>query len=93
MLSTFKTLQNSPKFEWIGDFTVPDRRSKHKCYNKFKLSGIEYAVGDHVLIRDDDSMDPEELRNCYIGRIKTAFDTGNHGQSEIASSVGLDVRC
>lgn len=67
----------SPDFAWIGDFTIQDRRSKHRCYSKFRLSGTEYAVGDCVLIRDDDSMDPEELRNCFVGRIKKAFDTGD----------------
>ncbi|CAN7938478.1 unnamed protein product [Ixodes hexagonus] len=71
------TSKTSPDFAWIGDFTIRDRRSKHKCYSKFRLSGTEYAVGDCVLIRDDDSMDPEELRNCFVGRIKSAFDTGD----------------
>ncbi|KAH6941145.1 hypothetical protein HPB50_014308 [Hyalomma asiaticum] len=63
-------------FEWIGDYEVRNRRSKHRSYSKFKLSGKTYAIGDYVLIRDDDSMDPEALRNCYVGRITSAFDTG-----------------
>lgn len=67
---------NDVDFKWIGDFVVENRRSKNRSYSKFKLSGRTYAVGDYVLIRDDDSMDPEALRNCYVGRIKSAFDTG-----------------
>ncbi|XP_064479532.1 origin recognition complex subunit 1-like isoform X2 [Ornithodoros turicata] len=66
-------------FRWIGDYTVPDRRSKHKHYQRFSVSGIQYNVGDHVLVRDNDSMDPEHLQNCYVARVKAAFDTGDTG--------------
>lgn len=92
MLDVVRKHQGGVDFEWIGDYFVQNRRSKHRSYSKFRLSGKTYTVGDYVLIRDDDSMDPEELRNCYIGRIKSAFDTGEMEQDHWFVTVTWYVR-
>ncbi|KAK8782264.1 hypothetical protein V5799_016396 [Amblyomma americanum] len=92
MLDVVRKQHDGADFEWIGDYFVQNRRSKHRSYSKFKLSGKTYTVGDYVLIRDDDSMDPEELRNCYVGRIKSAFDTGEMDQDHRFVTVAWYIR-
>nr|XP_042894751.1 origin recognition complex subunit 1 isoform X2 [Parasteatoda tepidariorum] len=59
-------------FQWIGKST-PSKRGF--SYKSFTCGDVIYNIGDYVLIRNDNSVDPEDIFNCFIAQIKDLYET------------------
>lgn len=45
-------------------------------FRAFILGDLKIAIGDFVLVRNDDALDPEDFMSCYVAQVKNLFDTG-----------------
>ncbi|KFM83099.1 Origin recognition complex subunit 1, partial [Stegodyphus mimosarum] len=65
----------SMQFTWLGNGTAGNRKSALN-YESFRLGNLHISVGDFVLVRNDDSVDPEDFSNSFVAQVKELFDTG-----------------
>ncbi|GFT61485.1 origin recognition complex subunit 1 [Nephila pilipes] len=76
---------NNSEFRWIGKGTTSLLKKKHEIhYKAFSIDDLKFEIGDFVLIREDESVDPEDPSHCYIGRIKDLYDNGDEYEPHIA---------
>ncbi|GIY77466.1 origin recognition complex subunit 1 [Caerostris darwini] len=62
------------EIRWEGERTVFVNRSKiENHYKVLYIDDLKLEIEDFVLVRNDDSVDPEDTSNCYVGQIKTLF--------------------
>ncbi|GIY60051.1 hypothetical protein CEXT_707821, partial [Caerostris extrusa] len=62
------------EIRWEGERTVFVNRSKvENHYKALYIDDLKLEIEDFVLVRNDDSVDPEDTSNCYVGQIKTLF--------------------
>lgn len=45
-------------------------------FRGFILGDLKIKIGDFVLVRNEDALDPEDFMNCYVAQVKNLFDTG-----------------
>lgn len=45
-------------------------------FRSFILGDLRIEIGDFVLVRNDDALDPEDFMSCYVAQVKNLFDTG-----------------
>ncbi|KAG8197381.1 hypothetical protein JTE90_013504 [Oedothorax gibbosus] len=64
------------EFRWEGEESAV-RERRRVYYKSFFLDEEKFCIGDFALIRNDDSIDPEDISNCYVGQIKELYDTGD----------------
>ncbi|GFQ83082.1 origin recognition complex subunit 1 [Trichonephila clavata] len=75
--------ENDSEFRWVGEGTLPKKKSEIH-YKAFYLDDLKFEIGDFVLIRNDESVDPEDPSHCYVGQIKDLYDNGDKYEPHVA---------
>lgn len=78
-------IENDSEFRWIGEGTISFRKKKSEIhYKSFYLDDLKFEIGDFVLIRNDESVDPEDPSHCHVAQIKELYDNGDKYEPHVA---------